>query len=262
IPLGLALFVGAIISYHTDLHWCFTAKCFAVFSELFKVPITIAAMAFPLVAIVASNHRSKQSAYTSELQQSQNNFANHYLHIEKFGEYIEEKNTFLKEYDLRPRVVHKVFFPNSRSGETSLNQDLLLLLKTRLKLIENLAVRYLDAEKTEDDELKTQILTEMVSCSMQLKTFTLQLMQGTESASFTHFDRLVIFIDLFANFFEDVIYFDSIDYDFCTFDSFTKLVKFHRTANMGLVATSLRSDFADKTKILDDDFLSYFSKVI
>lgn len=92
-----------------------------LFLQIFKVPLGISAMAFPLVALVASNHRSTQTARLIKLQNSQNIFANHYTHMDKFTEYCKDLAAYQNVKFLNPRALHSFLYPNSREGDYSLN---------------------------------------------------------------------------------------------------------------------------------------------
>ncbi|MBI5593498.1 MAG: hypothetical protein HY881_23840 [Deltaproteobacteria bacterium] len=127
IPTIISCFVGMIIRTHTPLHWDFSYSGFNLCLEIFKVPLGILALIFPSVALIASNHRSRQAAKQILLQNVQNNFANHYTHMEKFEEYCKElksfKRSFLTAYN--PRILHSVIYPKSREGDYSLNSEFL-----------------------------------------------------------------------------------------------------------------------------------------
>jgi len=90
--------------------------------EIFKVPLAILALIFPAVALVASQHRSVQTAAQiakSEKQisltESKNNFENYIKHKEifksAFEEYLENKNYKVKNYN----VFYKNIFPENGS---------------------------------------------------------------------------------------------------------------------------------------------------
>ncbi|EAQ65020.1 hypothetical protein MED121_09880 [Marinomonas sp. MED121] len=86
---------------------CWSPDCFNYAFELFKVPLAILALIFPAVALVASHHRSVQTAAQIEKAESQivlteakNNFENYYKHQEYFHEYINNiKNRQTVEFE-------------------------------------------------------------------------------------------------------------------------------------------------------------------
>lgn len=58
---------------------------------MMKLPITIAALAFPLAALVASHHRSVQTAAQIERTDYKNAFENNIKHRELFNALLERK---------------------------------------------------------------------------------------------------------------------------------------------------------------------------
>jgi hypothetical protein len=142
IPTAISYIIWLIIIAHTSLEWDLSCEGANLFIEIFKVPLGALALIFPLVALVASNHRSQQSAKIIAMQNAQNIFANHYTHIEKLEEHCRKldiyKSTFLKDYN--PRILHSVIYPKSKSGDFSLNADFLDKFKEMHLNLYNLAV--------------------------------------------------------------------------------------------------------------------------
>jgi len=126
-PISISLIVGFVIRAHTPLQWDFSSQGTNLFLEIFKVPLGILALIFPSVALVASNHRSRQTARLISLQSLQNIFVNHYTHMDKFEEHCRELEAFKKSFlsAHNPRIFHAVIFPMSRSGDYSLNSEFL-----------------------------------------------------------------------------------------------------------------------------------------
>lgn len=113
VPLFASVIVGAIILSNSDLRLDLSYQGFNKFIEIFTVPLGILALVFPMVALVASNHRSRQSAAQIELGKSQNNFSNFYKHKESFHEMIERLE---KKYDVTffdPDSLYTIIFPNN-----------------------------------------------------------------------------------------------------------------------------------------------------
>ena len=127
---------------NTSLTWDLSYEGINLFFEVFKVPLGSLALIFPSVALVASNHRSQQSAKIIAMQNAQNIFSNHYKHLEKIEEHCRKldvfKTTFLKDYN--PRIFHSVIYPKSKSGDFSLNTEFLEKYKEKHLILHNLAV--------------------------------------------------------------------------------------------------------------------------
>lgn len=126
-PLFLAAAAGIFIVYNTNFIFDLTYEGFNNFIVFFRVPLGIAAFVFPSVALVASNHRSRQAAEQIRTQTEQNIFANHYTHMEKFEEYCKRLESFNAGFlkNENPRTYHKVIFPSSREGRYSVNEEFL-----------------------------------------------------------------------------------------------------------------------------------------
>jgi hypothetical protein len=86
--LLLVFFLSTIaVINHKDLVWRFDYDGFNYAINLFRVPFGIAALAIPIMAILAANHRSEQSREQMRLTSAQNVFSNHYKHVEEFEKY-------------------------------------------------------------------------------------------------------------------------------------------------------------------------------
>lgn len=127
LPVVSSLALGSIIRFNTPLAWDLSSSGWNSFLEVFKVPLGVLALIFPSVALIASNHRSRQSAKLISLQNSQNNFVNHYTHMDKFEQHCREltsyKDSFLAEHN--PRIFHSIMYPRSRDGDYSFNSEFL-----------------------------------------------------------------------------------------------------------------------------------------
>jgi len=79
--------------------------------DVFRIPISILALIFPAIALVATNHRSLQSKKQIENAQKQisamekqNDFANHYKHLEEFIKYIGGRYSHLDARSIHENV--------------------------------------------------------------------------------------------------------------------------------------------------------------
>jgi len=127
VPIVISCSLGCVIRTQTPLQWDFSWNGTNLFLDIFKAPLGILALIFPSVALVASNHRSRQSARLISLQNSQNIFVNHYTHMDKFEEHCRELENFKKSFlsAHNPRIFHSVIYPRSKDGDYSLNSEFL-----------------------------------------------------------------------------------------------------------------------------------------
>jgi len=84
-----SLFLGIYLSCKDGLVWDFSHDGIMFAVDYFSVQLSMAALSFPWVALVTANHRSGQAAKQIISQNAQNNFANYFLHREKFNDYIQ-----------------------------------------------------------------------------------------------------------------------------------------------------------------------------
>ncbi|MEI8703997.1 hypothetical protein [Pseudoalteromonas sp. B62] len=113
IPVVISLILGGVILLNSNLILDLSYTGFNKFVEIYKIPLGVLALLFPLVALVASNHRSRQSAAQIKLGKSQNIFSNFYKHKESFHEVIDRME---KKFDIRffdPDVIYTSLFPNN-----------------------------------------------------------------------------------------------------------------------------------------------------
>lgn len=75
--------------------------------EIFRIPLGIAALSIPIMAILAANHRSEQSREQMRLTGQQNIFSNHYKHIEEFEKYCIRFYERMMENDQRMKESYK-----------------------------------------------------------------------------------------------------------------------------------------------------------
>lgn len=112
----VAVICSATIVSCSDLSADFSYRGFNGFVDVFRVPLAILALIIPVVAMLSSNHRSEQTKEQMRLAQAQNNFANHYKHVEEFVKYCELcKTERLKTQD--PRQLYQLIFPKSHGGD-------------------------------------------------------------------------------------------------------------------------------------------------
>ena len=148
------LFSTFAISAHKELFWKFDYEGFNYAIKIFKVPFGIAALAIPIMGILAANHRSEQSREQMRLTSEQNIFSNHYKHVEEFEKYcirvhdriIENDKATRERYEKSEgimkhfastsfiptninskfsRLIYKKLYPSSINGDMRLSEEFL-----------------------------------------------------------------------------------------------------------------------------------------
>lgn len=76
--------------------FCFSSSCVNYFLELYKVPLAIAGLSLPFVAMVASLHRSKEAYLQIKVGQAQYNEA---LKNNIFGNFLKHRDGFFDVLD-------------------------------------------------------------------------------------------------------------------------------------------------------------------
>ncbi|BBB24870.1 hypothetical protein AMJAP_0271 [Amphritea japonica ATCC BAA-1530] len=118
-PILIALDLAFVISFFSpELIFGFSASQINTLLIELKLPIAIAGLSIPFVAMVASIHRSSQTARQIDVQSNQNIFSNHFKHLEEFKKSYSEDapkgwvsiESFYK--DIYPNTILGSFTPN------------------------------------------------------------------------------------------------------------------------------------------------------
>lgn len=96
-----------------------TADGFNLFLTDFKFPIGVLAMLIPVVALLATNHRSEQTKEQIRVTEDQNIFANYFKHYEEFDKYSSE----LEMFKFNTRYFYNIAFSGARNGDYGINRD-------------------------------------------------------------------------------------------------------------------------------------------
>jgi hypothetical protein len=112
-PLLIGIIVSIPICHYSELSLDLTYHGFNAAIEIFKVPLGISALCFPLVALVVSNHRSVQTCRQIIAFESQNSFSNYHKHREEFIKMLQRLESeqgveFFKSY-----YFYNMLFPNN-----------------------------------------------------------------------------------------------------------------------------------------------------
>ncbi|AUB86557.1 hypothetical protein [Vibrio anguillarum] len=121
----ISLSIAIIITINSRLQLDLSGSGFNYFISTFRFPLGILTLIIPVVALLASNHRSEQTKEQIRLNGIQNNFVNYYKHLEEFSKYVEayEIKTILPTKTTRQ--LHHVIFPYAEQGDYTLNNRLL-----------------------------------------------------------------------------------------------------------------------------------------
>lgn len=162
IPVAVAAGLAAEIAESESLVLAdtLTQKSIQLVLENFRLPLGVLALAFPLAAMVASNLRSVQAVHQMELQQSQNNFANHYLHLEKFTEQMElhcnppvdessASSVSMYRFTFRWQRVHSFFYPHTRKGLLLVPWTVVAFVENMVGVVEKAAIEVCEFGDTE-----------------------------------------------------------------------------------------------------------------
>lgn len=192
IHITVALALSIAIIYNSDLSPNFSYEGVNFFVEVFRAPLAILALIIPMVALLASNHRSEQTIAQIKSSTSQNTFSNHYKHLEEFEKYC---NTLFSEDNKisRPRHLHRIIYSNSQRGSYEIAQSFIdkteQHITTCLELIRKLNTPEMKEWVTALDQLTTKlrafatenhiyIKTASTSSQVSFKDITLHIPDG------------------------------------------------------------------------------------
>ena len=159
-PLGASVIVAIIITVADylspeTLQFCITSECVNDAIYRHKLSLGIAALVFPLVALVASNHRSIQTVAQIQAAEQKNSFENYLKHKDFFEDRIKkitDKN--LEGIDLNKlyNVVFtknnaKTFDPHVRGVNDfifSLEESFIFLMRNQKEISYTSYLRFVD----------------------------------------------------------------------------------------------------------------------
>ncbi|HCS66478.1 MAG TPA: hypothetical protein DIW64_21740 [Cellvibrio sp.] len=109
--VGISIMLAVYIALSSSLEWSLGFEGINKAIDIFKVPLAMLALLIPCVAVLATNHRSEQNKAAMALAKEQNEFANHYKHIEEFekhcksvAEYFDNEKYFINGRSLYHHV--------------------------------------------------------------------------------------------------------------------------------------------------------------
>lgn len=115
IPYTISIFFFVAIYIENEVVFSFSRHDLNNLFDFFKLPIYILGLSVPLTALSAAVHRSEQTALQLSAQTEQNNFANHFKHLEEFKRTFSSKENHLVFWKSSERL-HRCIYPNTRAG--------------------------------------------------------------------------------------------------------------------------------------------------
>lgn len=162
--LAIALTITVTIIYNDNLAANFSYAGFNNALTIFKVPLGILASIIPIIALLATNHRSEQTKEQIRLTTENANFSNYYKHTEEFEVFIEKhalKDSMKIEY---PRKLHKIIFPYAKKGNyrvpSSINEH-----------IDECLIKILEASKGTENSSETVWRKTLISMRDPVNSF-------------------------------------------------------------------------------------------
>lgn len=113
-PVALSLALSSLLCSSNDISVSWKAGDLNELLKTFQIPLGILSLSIPFVAVTAAIHRSAQTARQIEAQQSQNNFINHFKHLEEFKKSMPPQVPLGWE---NIESFHHTIYPNSAHGD-------------------------------------------------------------------------------------------------------------------------------------------------
>lgn len=175
IPLIIAILTASTIAFtEPNLTFCFSSACYSEFVQIFKIPLTISALAFPLAGIVAAYHRSLETTKQIAIAESNNTFSNYIKHRDDFISHLEGLSDlplmFGKFRDVR--IIYKAVFPKntymSFDPSSHLGEEIPILKEVR-KIVSLL--NQLDVHQDSTNDAIFEILSLTKACSLNMSHY-------------------------------------------------------------------------------------------
>ncbi|MGJ3255516.1 MAG: hypothetical protein ACFE0K_04260 [Alcanivorax sp.] len=137
--IGVAIASAATIYFGSDLEINLSYHGFNKLIEVYRFPLGVLALLIPIIAVLGVNHRSEQTRVQIKITSSQNNFSNHFKHLEEFIKYYDSHLDGMVT-DLSPRELHFHLFPRSRNGDYTIHEDISESIETCFYCIKKAAM--------------------------------------------------------------------------------------------------------------------------
>lgn len=122
--VSLAMVSSVTIFFNSDLIFDFSYHGFNRAVTIFRVPIAILAIIIPVVALLASNHRSEQAKAQIISSNSQNIFSNYYKHREEFEKHVDKNKIELRRKVGDSLKLYSCIFPHAKNGVFEVSKNI------------------------------------------------------------------------------------------------------------------------------------------
>ena len=160
---------------------------YRTFLELYTLPLGILALIFPSVALVATNHRSRQAAANLKAQQEQNVFSNYYAHLAAFEEYARSlidtdvlSNSPDYFHAINFRTVHTHFYPHARTGDLSFSFQISADFHRRKSSLDKFRTVHEDLIETNEFTSKGELGPVLCDMAPNVVSSAINALQGIE----------------------------------------------------------------------------------
>jgi hypothetical protein len=118
----MSLANSILIVCFSNLKFRFDHIGFNNFVDFFKVPLGTLALLIPIMALLATNHRSVQTKEQIRISNLQNNFINHFKRVEEFEKYCKREGSHASNRVTNARSLYSVIYPESMNGDYSISE--------------------------------------------------------------------------------------------------------------------------------------------
>ncbi|MEM1190703.1 MAG: hypothetical protein AAGI72_19375 [Pseudomonadota bacterium] len=126
-PLTLAVLLAAVAGWNEWDRalpwWAWNGDAYTEFLKIHRLPIGVLAALIPLLALVAANHRSIQSAANLKAQLAHNAFTNYYTHRDLFEHFALDKAGEAERH-IDTHRLHQFLYPEGPAGILQIDPNL------------------------------------------------------------------------------------------------------------------------------------------
>lgn len=116
IPVYASIVLFGLVCTDNQVPMSFQSEDIATAFQIFKLPLLTLGLIVPLTALSAAMHRSEQTARQINTQNEQNNFSNHFKHLEEFKKAFFEQKPQPTHWG-GVESLHRCIYPNTLSGD-------------------------------------------------------------------------------------------------------------------------------------------------
>jgi len=183
IVVWLSICFSINIFYESDLHPSGSFNGFNYFLTVFRFPIAFLALLFPILTVIAVQHRSVLTTKQIAASNDQNLFNNYFTHIERFEDHceaytvipeVEESGKYLSSFSqvTSPRELHSKLFPSLRKdGDIHIGNLTELQISEFSKSIMIIIKKIWDSAKAQDNRVPYTMLITLFDCLQSLEEY-------------------------------------------------------------------------------------------